>query len=236
MRQFFSAAFVTLIATLIIAPAAKAQNTGGVFPPGFGDNHESIQYRIAYNTQTDNFANRLHYQKSINPNFLWRILAQTRETDQSDFDFDFVQAELFWELGEISDKWRKGLRFDARLRDESRPGQFGLNFNNQWNLDDGWSARLLLLSNLQIGESNGVGLAPRAQIGKKLQSGSTIGLQYFGSFGNTQDISIGNTGQTIGPFFSTKLVGKTSLYTGLQFGVTDVAPDTELRLWLTQNF
>ena len=236
MKSTLFAVLYSFIAIFIFTSAVQAQNTGGVFPPGFGDNHESIQYRISVDANTGGFANRLHYQKSINSNFLWRVLAQTRETDSSDFDFDFVQAELFWEFGETSDKWRKGLRFDARIRDEDRPGQFGINFNNQWNLDDGWSARLVLLSNVQIGESDGIGLAPRAQIGKKLESGPSIGLQYFGNFGNTQDFSVGKTGQTIGPFVSTKLFGKTSLYTGVQFGVTEVAPDTELRLWLTQGF
>ena len=238
MRLFFSAAFYTLIALLIFTPAAQAQNTGGVFPPGFGDDHESVQYRISIDTDTGRFANRLHYQKSINSNFLWRVLAQSRETENSDFDFDFAQAELFWEFGVTKSKWRKGLRFDARIQDENRAGQFGVNFNNQWNFDDGWSARLIGLTNIQIGNNrrDGIAISPRAQIGKKLKSGPSLGLQYFGSLGTTENISFGNTGQTIGPFLSTKLVGKTSIYTGVQFGVTDAAPDTELRLWLTQGF
>lgn len=229
--------FITLVC-IGLSPAAFAQNTGGVFPPGFGDNHESVQYRFAINTETDRFANRLHYQKSIDSNRLWRVLVQTRETNESDFDFDFVQAELFWEFGDIKSKWRKGLRFDARYRDDSRAAQFGVNFNNQWTFDDGWSARLLGLTNIQIGNNrrDGIAISPRAQIGKKLRNGPALGLQYFGSFGTTENLSIGNTGQTIGPFLSTKLVGKTSLYTGVQFGVTDAAPDTELRLWLTQGF
>jgi len=86
MRNLFfcSSAFFELCS------AAQAQNTGGVFPPGFGGDHEFIQYRIAIDTQTDGFANRIHYQKSIDSRLLWRVLAQSRETDTSDFDFDFV--------------------------------------------------------------------------------------------------------------------------------------------------
>jgi len=238
MRYFFSAALTTFIALLLFSPAAYAQNTGGVFPPGFGDNHESVQYRLAVDTDTGRFANRLHYQKSINSNFLWRVLAQSRETENSDFDFDFAQAELFWEFGDVKSKWRKGLRFDVRYRDDDRAGQIGLNFNNQWTFNDGWSARFLTLTNLQIGNDrrDGIAVSPRARLAKKVGSGQSIGLEYFGSLGTTEDFTIENASQTIGPFFSTKLMGKTSLYTGVQFGVTDAAPDTELRLWLTQGF
>lgn len=221
-----------------IAPAANAQNTGGVFPPGFGDNHESMQYRITIDADTERFANRLHYQKSINSNLLWRVVGQTRETEASDFDFDFVQAELLWELGDLKSKWRKGLRFDARYRDENRPGQFGVNYTNQWTFKDGWSARLIGLSNLQIGNNrrDGIAISQRAQLVKKLKTGQQIGLRYFGNSGTTEKISIEKNTQTIGPFFATKLVGKTSISTGVQFGITDVSPDTELRLWLTQGF
>jgi len=109
---------------------------------------------------------------------------------------------------------------------------------NQWAFDEGWSARLVGLSNIQIGDNrrDGIAFSPRAQLAKKLESGSSIGLEYFGNFGTTEGNSFENNSQTIGPFFSTKLVGKTSVLVGSQFGVTDISPDTELRLWLTQGF
>jgi len=238
MKHFISALFLALISLSFLTSVAQAQNTGGVFPPGFGDNHESVQYRIAYDTNTDNFANRIHYQKSIDANRLWRVLVQTRETNDSDFDFDFAQAELFWEFGDVKSKWRKGLRFDARYRDDDRAAQFGMNFNNQWALDDGWSARFITLTNIQIGNNrrSGVAISPRAQLAKKLDDGPTLGVEYFGSLGTTDNFSFGNSGQTVGPFLSTKLIGKTSIVTGVQFGVTDAAPDTELRFWITQGF
>ena len=238
MRSTLFAVIYSLITILIFAPAVQAQNTGGVFPPGFGDNHESIQYRIAYNTENDNFANRLHYQKSIDEKRLWRVVVQTREAEDSDFDFDFFQAELFWELGNRKSKWRKAVRFDGRLRDNDRPAQIGLNFANQFNLGDGWSARANGLSNLMFGDNSqsGIGLAGRANIAKKLQSGPSIGIEYFGNYGTTQSFSVGKSGQTIGPFASTKLTGNTSIFAGVQFGITDVAADTDLRLWLTQGF
>ena len=229
---------LTLVIFMLGASPAFAQNTGGVFPPGFGGDHKSAQYRIAIDTDNNRFNQRLHYQQSIDDHRVWRVLLQTRETASSEVDFDFVQAELFWEFTQPKDKYRTGIRFDARLRDDNRPGQVGLNWMHEWNFDDGWRARLIGLSSLQIGNNrnDGISLQPRAQLGKKLASGPMLGVEYFGSLGNTENLTIENARQTIGPFISTKVAGKTTLYTGVQFGVTDVAPDTELRLWVTQGF
>lgn len=230
--------FFVFIFYVISANFAYAQNTGGVFPPGFGDDHQSAQYRITLNTDNDRFNQRAHFQKSIDSKRLWRVVVQTRETDSSDFDFDFIQAELFWEFSDSSDSYRSGIRFDARLRDDNRAGQAGVNWAHQWKFDDGWRARLIALSALQIGDNkvDGISLSPRAQIAKTLESGPTLGVEYFGSFGNTEDITFGKARQTIGPFISSKIASKTTIMGGAQFGFTDVSPDAELRLWLTQNF
>jgi len=230
--------FLGLLFFVILTPSVFAQNTGGVFPPGFGDDHKSAQYRIAINTDNDRFNQRIHYQQSIDDKRLWRVVAQTRETGSSDFDFDFIQAELFWEFSDPKDSYRSGVRFDARVRDDNRPGQIGLNWNHQWKFDKGWRARLVALTALQIGENraDGISLSPRAQIAKTLENGPTLGVEYFGSFGNSEDITFKNARHTIGPFISTKIASKTTIMGGAQFGFTDVAPDAELRLWLTQGF
>lgn len=230
--------FLGILLILLSAVPAVAQNTGGVFPPGFGDDHETAQYRIAVNTDTNRFAQRLHYQKSIDSKRLWRVVGGTRETDSSDFDFDFVGAELFWELSETTDRWRKGFRFDGIIRGEDRPEQINVNYMNQWTFEDGWSARLIGLSSLQFGDNkrDGILLQPRAQLAKRVADGPVLGLEYYGSLGSTEDISMKRNRQTIGPFISTKLVGKTSILAGAQFGLNNASADADLRLWITQGF
>jgi len=69
-----------------------------------------------------------------------------------------------------------------------------------------------------------------------LENGLSLGVEYFGNFGSTEDFTISRTGQTVGPFVSTKVAGKTSVMAGVQFGLNDAAPDADLRLWLTQGF
>lgn len=234
MRNLFLGIVLILLATV----PTMAQNTGGVFPPDVNEGHKSAQYRTAYNLDNDQFAQRLHYQQAINGDFMWRIIGQTRETASSDFDFDFVQAELFWELSPEDTPYRTGVRFDARLRDDNRPNQLGLNWMHQWKFDGGWTARLVGLTALQLGQNSadGIFLSPRAHLSRKLDSGVSLGLEYYGSFGSTENFTISKTGQTVGPFVSTKLTGKTSVMAGVQLGLTDAAPDADLRLWIAQGF
>ncbi len=234
MRQFFLGLLILVLSSL----SAAAQNTGGVFPPSVDEGHKSAQYRSAYNVDNDNFNQRLHYQQAINGDFMWRIIGQTRETATSDFDFDFVQAELFWELSPEDTPYRHGVRFDARLRDDNRPHQLGFNWIHQWKFGEGWTGRLVGLSSFQFGDNDadGIFISPRAHLSRKLDNGLSLGVEYYGNFGSTEDFTVKNTGQTVGPFVSTKIADKTSVMAGVQLGLNDAAPDADLRLWVTQGF
>ena len=223
---------------VLSALPAMAQNTGGIFPPDINEGHRSAQYRIAGNLDTNTFAHRLHYQQAVNGDVMWRLIGQTKETDRSDFDFDFVQAELFWQISPDEKAYRSALRFDVRLRDDNRPHHLGLNLSQQWDFALGWTARIVALSAVQFGDNNakGISLSPRAHLSRKLDNGFNIGLEYYGNFGTTENFSVSKTGQAAGPFISTKIAEKTSVIAGVQFGLNDAAPNTDLRLWMTQGF
>lgn len=221
--------------------SAHAQNTGGVFGPSVNDGHKSFQYRATIdpdNAQSETgFAQRLHYQQAINDDFMWRILGQTRKTSDSDTDFDFVQAELFWEFN-ATDTYQTGVRFDLRIRDNDRPDQIGVNWIHQYQLQNNWSARFLVLGAAQVGSNanDGVSLQVRGNIAKKTAFGG-IGIEMFNNFGNSRDFgSFDEQMHTIGPFAELPL-GKNgwSAFVGSLFGVSDAAADLELRFWLTKN-
>lgn len=227
------------IMSLAIVGAAAAQNTGGVFPPGFGPDHRSAQYRITVDPDNGDWANRLHYQQSLNDSMVWRVVGQTRKTATSDVDFDFLQAELFWRLTPRDKAFQTGLRFDARLRDGNRPNQIGVNWSNQWTLSESWRVRAVGLSALQLesNRNNDVSLQVRGQLARKLNSGVTVGGEVYSPLGDTGDIKIlKGTSASVGPFISVPVGGKRSLQVSTLFGVTRRARNTELRLWLTQGF
>lgn len=235
------ALFISL-AWLIFSSPAVAQNTGGIFGPVVNEGHQSWQYRATFDPDAasgaSGFAQRLHYQHAVNGDVMWRILGQTRKTAASDLDFDFAQAELFWQLSDDKSPYQTGLRFDARIRNQGRPEQVGVNWMNEWNLADGWQVRAIGLSALQFGDNSadGVLIQTRGHISKAIDGGSRLGVEMFNNLGSTESFgSFKTQGHTIGPFVTTPIGDGFSVYAGTLFGLSEAAADTELRLWLTKK-
>ena len=242
MRSIFLVACCAVFSIFVFVPKAVAQNTGGVFPPMVNEGHESVQWRTAINPDVNDdfrYASRLHYQKALDSDFMWRILGQVKNTASDDIDIDFIQGELFWELSDDDDIHKHGLRFDARLRPDSRAEQIGLNFMNQFNHSNGWRTRVLGLSSIQIGGrgNDGINLQSRFQIAKTLPGKQTLGIDMFNNYGNTGDIGDFNQqSHTLGPFLAMPIADKFSIYAGPLFGISDAAPDFEMRWWLTRSY
>lgn len=221
------------------ASGAQAQSLGGVFPPMVNEGHKSAQYRAAYDPDAELFANRVHYQQALNGDVMLRGIVATRDTRDSAFDFDFVQGELFWDLSEDRADWRTGVRFDARVRGDGRPGQLGFNWMNQFDLGGGWRSRFVVLSSADIGDDarDGVFLQTRADVAYKLDSGQTVGVELFNGYGSTEDIrDFEDQSHTIGPFVVAPVTEDWSIFAGALFGLTDASRDTDLRFWVTRRF
>lgn len=238
----FRSAFGGVIAAscVIFSGTAQAQATGGVFPPNVNEGHRSVQYRAAYNPDTEGFASRLHYQQALDGDFMLRGLIQTRKTDDSDLDIDFVQAELFWDLSEDTDKWRTGVRFDARLRTEGRPGLLGAHWMNRWALSDDWDGRFVVLSAVNVGDDapDGVFLQTRGALNYSGFDGVGTGVELFSAYGSTDDFAstFDEQRHAIGPTLNVKLGDGVSLFGGPLFGLTDATPDVDWRVWITKGF
>ncbi|MBO6688922.1 MAG: hypothetical protein JJ931_01505 [Henriciella sp.] len=224
---------------LFATPMAAAQNTGGIFSPVVNDDHRSAQYRVTYNPDTEGLAQRAHYQQSINGDLMWRGLVSARKTSDSDVDFDFVQAELFWELSDDDDRWKRGLRFDARIRDDDRPGLLGMHWTNQFPVTDNWNARIVALSAIDVGDDarDGAFLQTRGNVFTRLDTGQTVGVEVFNSYGSTDDFrDFEEQTHQIGPFASFPVAEDWSLFTGALLGLTDASADAELRIWVVRGF
>lgn len=222
---------------------AYAQNTSGVHSPVVDEGHRSVQYRLGIEPDDEdgnfNIKNRFHYQQSINGDFRWRVIAQSRDTDSSDFDLDFLRAEILWEISDDDDDYKTGLRLDGRVRDDNRPEQFALNWTNRYKLPGGWDLRGIIIASKQTGDNarDGIGLETRARVARKIPSGQTIGVDMFSSYGYTGNIGgFNDQSHVIAPFISTKITDKVTLFGGPQFGISDAASDFEARLWITRGF
>ena len=228
---------------LFAAPSAHAQFTGGVFGPVVKEGASSAEYRASVDFDgpgggTD-IAQRVHYQASLSGRFQLRGVVASRTVGDDRLDFDFVQAELTWQITPDGQAYQTGLRFDGRLRDGNRPGQLGLNWTNQWALGEGWAARAVALSAVQFGDNSkdGVSFSARGQVARTLDGGPTVGAQVYSSLGDSDNFRLFSKTSTLaGPFVAFPLGDGVSLRTGALFGLTDSSRDTQLRVWLGKSF
>eukprot|EP00919_Chromeraceae_sp_WS-2016_P028034 GHVR01066360.1.p2 GENE.GHVR01066360.1~~GHVR01066360.1.p2 ORF type:complete len:245 (-),score=28.58 GHVR01066360.1:2562-3296(-) len=242
-RLLVLCAMAVILCGVICAAPACAQTTGGVMGPVVNAGHRSVQYRLTVDPNTDQgytqITHRVQYQQAFNDDVLWRIIGQTRETDTSDIDLDYLQAEFVWQVTPNDQAHQAALRLDLRWREGSRPEQIGLNWGNQWTLPNNWQARAAAYTSVQVGDNaaRGVALQTRAQLSRKLASGQSVGIEMFNAYGRTghiRDFDLQN--HTVGPFIKMPLTESIGLYSGVLFGITDAAPETQLRLWLSRQF
>ena len=75
--------FISICLSLFVTTSAFAQNTGGIFGPVVNEGHSSLQYRATVDPNNSagdtGFAQRLHYQRAINTDFMWRVVGAPEE-------------------------------------------------------------------------------------------------------------------------------------------------------------
>jgi len=234
---------VLITAYATFGSTALAQTTGGVFGPVVNEGHRSAQYRFGLvpdaSGSEDSIAHRLHYQQSFTGSTTWRILVQANDRPGSSLDFDYLQGQLFWQVTPDERAWQSGFRFDARWRDDDRPGQIGANWTNQVKLSDRWSTRFLVMSAVDVGDNarDGVYLQTRANLARKFEGGAQAGIEMFNNYGNTEDLGdFDDQSHQIGPFASMPVAENWSVVGSVLVGMSDAASDTDLRLWVGREF
>lgn len=226
--------------SLISLPSqVNASNVGGVFGPVVSAGDRTFQYRGAYDPDTEQFVQRVHYQQSLNDDVRLRGVLQFRRTDDSDLDFDFFQGEYLWQLKDVSKSWQHAVRFDVRIADGGRRGLAATTWTNRLTLSDKWSATALILGSVDVGPDSrsGLFLQTRANVSRKINDRWRVNAELFSSYGSTSDLlSFDEQVHQIGPAISGKLGNGWSVFSGALFGATDASPDESLRFWLTKGF
>lgn len=232
--------FPTLAVLTLLAPGtAYAQNLGGVFGPVVNEGHRSAQYRVSHIPDTDATGHRAWYQHAFNDDFMLRTTVQARKTTDSDIDFDFIEAELFWDLGADGDSYRTGLRFDARVRSDGRPGGVGVNWIHQWRPAPDWTTRFILLTSADVGDNarDGVFLGTRALASYSGFQSASLGVEMYSGYGSTDDFrDVDDQTHQLGPTITFSLPDGFGLYANVLLGLTDATPDEEFRLRVMKAF
>lgn len=218
---------------------ASAQLTSGISGPEVSEGKRAAGYRAAYDPDSNGLAQRVHVDYALNGRMLVRGVIHARKTDAETVDFDYAQAELRWQMTPDGARWASGLRFDARLRDDDRPGQVSLHWLNQFRLSDTLTARFTAIGTVQTGSNrqSGTFLQTRGDLGWAIAPDIDVGAELYNSFGRTSDIlPLSEQSHQIGPFADLPLTDSLSLRTSALFGVTSGSPDATFRVFLTQDF
>ena len=218
---------------------ALAQNTSGVFGPTVGEDDHAIEYRAAVILEDGNsWGQRIHYEKAINDRLRPRIIIATEESGSSEFDLDFIRAELVWQITPDEQDYQAGMRFEGRIRDEGAE-EVRANFINQWSLGDGWRARAIWLNTLQVADTTKDELQFSARLGlsRKMEQGFRIGAHGFFDLGDTSDFRVLNgVDSEVGPFISFDLTDQVEVYIGSLHGLTKGSTDNQLRFFIERAF
>ncbi|MFK8053739.1 MAG: hypothetical protein AB8F65_12290 [Woeseiaceae bacterium] len=239
LPTLFYRIFIAALLISISSLSVHAQNVAGVFPPGFGPDHASFQYRAGFDPDSDGLVQRGHYQRSIDDRKMWRVVAQVNKTNDAFLDLDRVVGELFWTLTDPGSAWQHGIRFDAALRTEGRPGIAAVNWSSQYAGIEGWRFRFNVLNGVQIGDgrASGVFMQTRAQIHRPLDKGRAVGIEHFGQYGSTDDFrDFKDQRQQIGPYMILPIGDAWRVHGSLLFGVTDASPDSNFTIWVNRGF
>ena len=223
---------------------ASAQNTGGVFGPVVNDGHRSAQYRVAYvpadGPRDARWAQRGHIQKSLNDDFMARFVLQGIDRGGPDGQqFQFAQAELFWELSAPQASfWKHGLRLDARIADGRTPDQIGVNWTNQFDLSERLTARAIALSVVQFGDraADGVLVSARGSLIYDLGGGYSVGLESYNALGSTEDLGPDGRSQQLGPTLNGRFANEWTWSARALFGLNDATEDTDFGIWFGRSF
>ncbi|REJ71499.1 MAG: hypothetical protein DWQ28_01950 [Proteobacteria bacterium] len=214
-------------------------NTAGVFPPVVQEGHRSLQYRVTLNPDTGAFGTRLHYQESLNDDVMLRGIVHASESATGHSKVDFVQAELFWDLGEDTDRLRHGFRFDARARGRGEPSSVSVNYALQYSVSPQWQARLAVLNTRSFGgkANTDIQFQARSQLSYRASQAVSLNLEYYSQLGAIDDFNPWkNQKHQIGPSVTWRIANDWTLYGGFLSSMNNSSPDTVYRMWVTKAF
>ncbi len=224
---------------------ASAQNNAGVFGPKVNEGRKVFEYRYAVaepleNAPDDRWSQRAHYEHAFGDRFMGRIGVQWRDNASMDqAEFQFLRGMLFMELGEVTDRWTTGLRFDARVRNGDGPDDLALSWTNQYDLGPQTFARFVVMSFYQFGDlaADNPVIETRSTVVHRFKSGPGLGLELYNTFGEIGAFGdFDDQRHEISPVITVPLGGGYSLFTGIGLGLSEPVADNSFRMRLIRNF
>jgi len=226
------------LAILMAHPAASAQSTGGVTGPKLAAG-QNIEYRIAFDPDRDQFAQRIHYQNTITNDLRLRAIFVSDFND-TDFRVRSLTLQAHYQFQRAAEGWNAGLQFQGVIPDgNGGPGLARIAWANSLDIAHGGEVRLAGYAARQIGDFAlpGVFLETRAELSFPAGQGARVGVQSFNEWGSTADFGrISSQSHRLGPLFRFALANGYTIETSAQIGITQGAPDTVFRMLIGRSF
>lgn len=229
--------------TLLPALPAAAQNTSSVSSPGVDAGERGVEYRFGWtpgeNGRDDSFAHRFDYAHALNERQGVKAIAVIDDKPGRDARLNYVGGEFIWEVTpEDARVWQSALRVDGRISNGSTPEQIGFDWINRWTLSPQWHARAMVATSKEFGDraDDSIGIEARASLNYNLGGGYKAALLSFNKLGTLDDFGTDGQRQQLGPTLSGPLGNGWGWTVGNLFGVSDAAPDNDVRLWLSRDF
>lgn len=228
---------VLVFFTLVSAGEAHAQNTSGVSSADVVAGEREIGYRAAYRLDgegPDGFAQRLHYQHALDDR--WRLRFIVLQSDEGgDLKFRSAQIEALMQFveSEQSGGWDSAIRADGTIPlEDGRTGRARLGWLNKFEPGGKWELRADLFVARDIGDlaSNALTLEARGEATYGVSKDLRIGAQTFNT-ARASDITAQR--RQLGFVIKSSLTEKLKLEGGALFGLSEDAPDADLRIFLS---
>lgn len=242
-RQTIIASAFALAGALLAAAPALAQNTSSVSGSDVKEGARAFEYRAAFAPENDGqpsaFVHRLHYVHAFDGSWQAKIIVTQSERGGAALKTRDVSFEVMRQILESEDTggWDSAIRFDGRVpTEDDRPGRTRVDWLNSVDFGDGWQARGNIYVGHEIGDlaKDGFTLETREELTRKFENSMRFGVQMFNNFNTTAHLgSFDEQRHQLGPVIKGKLSKHLGYNAGVLFGISDKAPDTDFRLFVT---
>ena len=227
--------------------ATARANTSSVFSPTVSDGERSLEYRASYVPSENGsgyvFGHRLHFQHALNERTRWRLIGfQGGPSD--DIEFRYVRGELQHQIHEksIHEKshsgWDSAIRLELQVATQSGlPDRFRIGWTGKKNVSR-WEFRANALADREFGSNpdSGIGLETRLQTTYAMGERTRLGIEMFSDFNTTSNMGrFDDQEHQLGPILKTALTRGLRAEVSYLFGISDPAPDGNLRLQVRQT-
>lgn len=237
----------SVVAAVIVYGAgleASAQSLAGVPAAEINAGERTIDYRAGYalpdDGRTGGFGHRLHYQHAISGDWRVRFLVQQGENESGALRTQFISLQS---QHQILDRKKSGglasaVRFDGFVPIDGRPGRARIALLNSLDLARNVQLRGDVFFAREFGDDRapGIDVETRAEISFPLTASTRLGAQIYDRWNSTADFgSFDEQRHQAGVFARSKIAGKLGVEAGWLFGVSEAAPDADVRIILTYS-